>query len=221
MNNNFKFVLKVSVICMILLGVIYVGLLDYSKHLTYDKSKIERDSDTIFETIDDQEVHIDGFPVIYIEGNNEIYKDDWKTFSSELQKRCNIPWLTKNVSSIHFCSYDVFCTYGHKGDTGFARPYDNSVYILETGDAGYDETIIHEFGHIYDFTYEITSSYDISVLKENQNKVCKNNGIGLDGDYCLSDCEETFADAIRLYALYPETDYLPKEVSDWIDTLPR
>lgn len=173
------------------------------------------------ETIEDQEVHIDGFPVIYIEGNNEIYKDDWKTFSSELQKRCNIPWLTKNVSSIHFCSYDVFCTYGHKGDTGFARPYDNSVYILETGDAGYDETIIHEFGHIYDFTYEITSSYDISVLKENQNKVCKNNGIGLDGDYCLSDCEETFADAIRLYALYPETDYLPKEVSDWIDTLPR
>lgn len=60
------------------------------------------------ETIEDQEVHIDGFPVIYIEGNNEIDKESWEGFLTELQNECNIPWLTKNVSSIHFCSDNIF-----------------------------------------------------------------------------------------------------------------
>ena len=108
MNKKIKLILETVVICIILFSVFYTGFMAYSKRLTYDKMKTDNSSYISIETIDDQEVHIDGFPVIYIEGNNEIYKDDWETFSSELQKRCNIPWLTKNVSSIHYCSYDVF-----------------------------------------------------------------------------------------------------------------
>lgn len=226
MNKKIKLILEAVVICIILFSVFYTGFMAYSKRLTYDKMKADNSSYTSIETIDDQEIHIDGFPVIYIEGNNEIYKDNWETFSSELQKYCNIPWLTKNVSSIHYCSEDVF--YNAMGEklkkgtwAGFAKSYDNSIYILETGDAGYDETIVHEFGHIYDFTYGITSNYDISILKENQNKVCENGAVSLESDHCLSDCEETFADAIRLYTLYPEAGYLPEEVFNWIDTLPR
>ena len=64
--------------------------------------------DNDVETIEDQEVHIDGFPVIYIEGGNEIEKEEWEEFLADLQRDCNVPWLTKNVSSIHFCSDDVF-----------------------------------------------------------------------------------------------------------------
>lgn len=228
MNKKIKLILEAVVICIILFSVFYTGFMAYSKRLTYDKMKTDNSSYTSIETIDDQEIHIDGFPVIYIEGNNEIYKDNWETFSSELQKYCNIPWLTKNVSSIHYCSEEVF--YNALGEkqklstdsiAGFTEYSNNSVYIKETDSAGYDETIIHEFGHIYDYTYGITSSYDLSILKENQNKVCKNNAIGLLSDHCLSNYKETFADAIRLYILYPKADYLPEEVFNWIDTLPR
>lgn len=226
MNKKIKLILEAVVICIILFSVFYTGFMAYSKRLTYDKMKVDNSSYTSIETIDDQEIHIDGFPVIYIEGNNEIYKDNWETFSSELQKYCNVPWLTKNVSSIHYCSEDVFSKVLKSNQdsnkiVGLSKSSNNSVYIKETDSAGYDETIIHEFGHIYDYTYGITSSYDLSILKENQNKVCKNNAIGLLSDHCLSNYKETFADSIMLYVLYPKADYLPEEVFNWIDTLPR
>lgn len=191
------------------------------KKNNFNKSD-KSDSDCSYNeyTIKDQEIHIDGFPVIYIEGNNEIDKDNWKAFSTELQEYCNIPWLTKNVSSIHYCSLQIMENYNHPNARGFARRDNNSIYIAETDSAGCDETIIHEFGHVYDFTHQITDNYDLSVLENNQKKICKNGAIG-DNPHCRSDYEETFANAIMFYILYPKADYLPKEVSNWIDTLPR
>lgn len=171
-------------------------------------------------TIKDQEIHIDGFPVIYIEGNNEIDKDNWKAFSTELQEYCNIPWLTKNVSSIHYCSLQIMENYNHHNARGFARRDNNSIYIKEINSDGYAETIIHEFGHVYDFTHQITANYDLSILENNQKKICKNGAID-NSHNCRSNYEETFAELIMLYVLYPEADYLPKEISNWIDTLPR
>lgn len=227
MNKKIKLILETIVICIILFSVFYTGFMAYSKRLTYDKMKADNSSYTSIETIDDQEIHIDGFPVIYIEGNNEIYKDNWETFSSELQKYCNIPWLTKNVSSIHYCSEDVF--YNALGEKqklstdsieGFADSSNNSVYIKETDSAGYDETIIHEFGHVYDYTYQITDNYDLSILENNQKKICKNGATG-NNPHCRSNNKETFADAIMFYILYPKADYIPEEVFDWIDTLPK
>ena len=230
MNKKIKLILEAVVICMILLGVMYVGLLDYSKHLTYDKSKIERDSDTIFETIDDQEVHIDGFPVIYIEGDDKIEKEHWEGFLADLQNECNIPWLTKNVSSIHFCSDDVFDdTLSEESSEnyttmGLTKYKDNSVYIRENGSAGYEYIILHEFGHTYDHAYGITNgNYDISVLTSNQKKVCKhaNKMSNMDYEYCSSNIRETFASVIQFYITARNTDLVPEEVFNWIDTLPR
>lgn len=179
------------------------------------------DDEDYDDTIEDQEVHIDGFPVIYIEGNNEIEKESWEGFLTELQNECNIPWLTKNVSSIHFCSDDNFIE-SDQQVVGYTKHSDNSIYIREDGDEGYDETIIHEFGHAYDHAYGITTgNYDISVLISSQDKICKNNAIDFGGNHCLSNYKETFADSIMLYVLYSEAGYLPEEVSNWIDTLPR
>lgn len=231
MNKKIKLILETVVICIILFSVFYAGFMAYSKRLTYDKMKTDNSSYISIETIDDQEVHIDGFPVIYIEGNNEIYKDHWEAFSSELQERCNIPWLTKNVSSIHYCSEDVFYNaLGEKQNLstasveGFTDLSNNSVYIKDTGSAGYDETILHEFGHAYDNAYDITTgNYDISVLTSNQKKICKHSDkmsdIGF--EYCSSDIQETFASVIQFYITARNTDLVPEEVFNWIDTLPR
>lgn len=231
MNKKIKLILETVVICIILFSVFYTGFMAYSKRLTYDKMKTDNSSYTSIETIDDQEIHIDGFPVIYIEGNNEIYKEHWETFSSELQKYCNISWLTKNVSSIHYCSEDVF--YNALGEkqklstdttAGFTKYSNNSVYIKETDSDGYEDIIIHELGHAYDNAYDITTgNYDISVLTSNQKKICKHSDemsdIGF--EYCSSDIQETFASVVQFYITARNTDLVPEEVFNWIDTLPR
>lgn len=231
MNKKIKLILETVVICIILFSVFYTGFMAYSKRLTYDKMKTDNSSYIPIETIDDQEIHIDGFPVIYIKGNNEIYKDNWETFSSELQKYCNIPWLTKNVSAIYYCSEDIFYNalgekqkLGTDSIVGFTFYKDNSVYIKETDDAGYEETILHEFGHAYDNAYNITTgNYDISVLTSNQKKICKHSDEMSDTDfeYCSSDIQETFASVIQFYITARNADLVPEEVFNWIDTLPR
>lgn len=180
------------------------------------------DDEDYDDTIDDQEVHIDGFPVIYIEGNNEIDKESWEGFLTELQNECNIPWLTKNVSSIHFCSDDNF---GEKEEwVGGYTKSDNSIYIRENGDAGYDFIILHEFGHAYDNTYGITTgNYDISMLTSNQKKICKHSYKMSDttSEYCSSNIQETFAQLIQFYITSRNAGLVPEEVFNWIDTLPR
>lgn len=185
----------------------------------YDDKDYDYDPDDV---IDDQEVHIDGFPVIYIEGNNEIDKESWEGFLTELQNECNIPWLTKNVSSIHFCSDDNF---GEKEEwVGGYTKSDNSIYIRENGDAGYDFIILHEFGHAYDNTYGITTgNYDISVLTSNQKKICKHSYKMSDttSEYCSSNIQETFAQLIQFYITSRNAGLVPEEVFNWIDTLPR
>lgn len=185
----------------------------------YDDKDYDYDPDDV---IDDQEVHIDGFPVIYIEGNNEIDKESWEGFLIELQNECNIPWLTKNVSSIHFCSDDNF---GEKEEwVGGYTKSDNSIYIRENGDAGYDFIILHEFGHAYDNTYGITTgNYDISVLTSNQKKICKHSYKMSDttSEYCSSNIQETFAQLIQFYITSRNAGLVPEEVFNWIDTLPR
>lgn len=189
----------------------------------YDNKDYDYDPDDV---IEDQEVHIDGFPVIYIEGNNEISREHWEGFLTELQNKCNIPWLTKNVSSIHFCSDDVFENIYEKSlsNAGFCHYEDNSVYIRESGSAGYDETILHEFGHAYDNTYGITTgNYNISVLTSNQKKVCKHSYkmSDVDSKYCSSSIQETFAQLIQFYITSRNAGLVPEEVFNWIDTLPR
>lgn len=178
------------------------------------------------DVVEDQEVHVDGFPVIYIEGNNEISREHWEGFLADLQNECNIPWLTKNVSSIHFCSDDVFENIYEKSlsNAGFCHYEDNSVYIRESGSAGYDETILHEFGHAYDNTYGITTgNYNISVLTSNQKKVCKHSYkmSDVDSKYCSSSIQETFAQLIQFYITSRNAGLVPEEVFNWIDTLPR
>lgn len=189
----------------------------------YDDKDYDYDPDDV---IEDQEVHIDGFPVIYIEGNNEISREHWEGFLADLQNECNIPWLTKNVSSIHFCSDDVFENIYEKSlsNAGFCHYEDNSVYIRESGSAGYDETILHEFGHAYDNTYGITTgNYNISVLTSNQKKVCKHSYkmSNVDSKYCSSSIQETFAQLIQFYITSRNAGLVPEEVFNWIDTLPR
>ncbi len=189
----------------------------------YDDKDYDYDPDDV---IEDQEVHVDGFPVIYIEGNNEISREHWEGFLADLQNKCNIPWLTKNVSSIHFCSDDVFENIYEKSfsNAGFCHYEDNSVYIRESGSAGYDETILHEFGHAYDNTYGITTgNYNISVLTSNQKKVCKHSYkmSDVDSEYCSSTIQETFAQLIQFYITSRNAGLVPEEVFNWIDTLPR
>lgn len=185
----------------------------------YDDKDYDYDPDDV---IEDQEVHVDGFPVIYIEGNNEIDKESWEGFLTELQNECNIPWLTKNVSSIHFCSDDNF---GKEEEwVGGYTKSDNSIYIRENGDAGYDFIILHEFGHAYDNTYGITTgNYDISVLTSNQKKICKHSYKMSDttSEYCSSDIQETFAQLIQFYITSRNAGLVPEEIFNWIDTLPR
>lgn len=178
------------------------------------------------ETIEDQEVHIDGFPVIYIEGDDKIAKEHWEGFLADLQNECNIPWLTKNVSSIHFCSDDVFENIYEKSlsTAGFCHYEDNSIYIRENGSAGYYFIILHEFGHAYDNTYGITTgNYNISVLTSNQKKVCKHSYkmSTVDSKYCSSSIQETFAQLIQFYITSRNAGLVPEEVFNWIDTLPR
>lgn len=230
MNKKIKLILETVVICIILFSVFYAGFMAYSKRLTYDKMKTDNSSYISIETIDDQEVHIDGFPVIYIEGNNEISKEHWEGFLADLQNECNIPWLTKNVSSIHFCSDDVFDDALSEESSenyttmGLTKYKDNSVYIRENGSAGYEYIILHEFGHTYDHAYGITNgNYDISVLTSNQKKVCKhaNKMSNMDYEYCSSNIRETFASVIQFYITARNTDLVPEEVFNWIDTLPR
>ena len=191
----------------------------------YDDKDYDYDPDDI---IEDQEVHIDGFPVIYIEGNNEISREHWEGFLRDLQNECNVPWLVKNVSSIHFCSDDIFKeAFGEENNiqtVGFSDFKNNSIYIRESGSAGYYFTILHEFGHAYDNTYGITTgNYDISVLASNQNKTCRHADTmgGTSYDYCSSNIQETFADAIQFYITSRNAGLVPEEVFNWIDTLPR
>lgn len=193
----------------------------------YDDKDYDYDPDDV---IEDQEVHIDGFPVIYIEGNNEISREHWEGFLADLQNKCNIPWLIKNVSSIHFCSDDVFddtlseVSSENYTTMGLTKYKDNSVYIRENGSAGYEYIILHEFGHTYDHAYGITNgNYDISVLTSNQKKVCKhaNKMSNMDYEYCSSNIRETFASVIQFYITARNTDLVPEEVFNWIDTLPR
>lgn len=191
----------------------------------YDDKDYDYDPDDV---IEDQEVQVDGFPVIYIEGNNEISREHWEGFLADLQNECNIPWLTKNVSSIHFCSDDIFKeALGEENNIqtlGFADSKNNSIYIRENGSAGYYFIILHEFGHTYDDTYGITTgNYDISVLTFNQNKVCKHADKmgGSFPDHCSSNIQETFANAIQFYITSRNAGLVPEEVFNWIDTLPR
>lgn len=194
----------------------------------YDDKDYDYDPEDV---VEDQEVHVDGFPVIYIEGNNEISREHWEGFLADLQNECNIPWLTKNVSSIHFCSDDIFDNAVEESElpndvsySGFILYKDNSVYIRESGSAGYDETILHEFGHAYDNTYGITTgNYNISVLTSNQKKVCKHSYkmSDVDSKYCSSSIQETFAQLIQFYITSRNAGLVPEEVFNWIDTLPR
>lgn len=191
----------------------------------YDDKDYDYDPDDV---IKDQEVHVDGFPVIYIEGNNEISREHWEGFLADLQNECNIPWLTKNVSSIHFCSDDIFKeALGEENNIqtlGFADSKNNSIYIRENGSAGYYFIILHEFGHTYDDTYGITTgNYDISVLTSNQNKVCKHADKmgGSFPEHCSSNIQETFANVIQFYITSRNAGLVPEEVFNWIDTLPR
>jgi len=193
----------------------------------YDDKDYDYDPDDV---IEDQEVHVDGFPVIYIEGNNEISREHWEGFLRDLQNECNVPWLVKNVSSVHFCSDDVFDDILSEESSenytimGFAEYKDNSVYIRESGSAGYYFTILHEFGHIYDNTYNITTgNYDYSILTSNQKKVCKSSDKmgGSPFENCTSTIQETFADTIQFYITSRNAGLVPEEVFNWIDTLPR
>ena len=231
--------LKMILLTAIIAVPLYIAIADPFFGMFQRVNKVAQEDDYNDEdyddTIDDQEVHIDGFPVIYIEGGNEIEKEEWEEFLADLQRDCNVPWLTKNVSSIHFCSDDVFDntldnTLGKSKSangtpfSGFVLYKDNSVYIREAGGVGYEYTILHEFGHAYDNVYGITTgNFDISVLTSNQKKVCKHaNKMGdSDYEYCSSTIQETFADTIQFYITSRNAGLVPEEVFNWIDTLPR
>lgn len=220
--KTLKMILLTAVIVVPLYIVIVNPLFETFQPTSKTTQEDDYDDEDYDDTIDDQEVHVDGFPVIYIEGNNEIDKESWEGFLTELQNECNIPWLTKNVSSIHFCSDDNF---GKKEEwVGGYTKSDNSIYIRENGDAGYDFIILHEFGHAYDNTYGITTgNYDISVLTSNQKKICKHSYKMSDttSEYCSSDIQETFAQLIQFYITSRNAGLVPEEVFNWIDTLPR
>lgn len=229
--------LKVILLTAIIAVPLYIAIADpffgmfqpvnkVAQEDNYDDKDYDYDPDDV---IEDQEVHIDGFPVIYIEGNNEISREHWEGFLADLQNKCNIPWLTKNVSSIHFCSDDIFDSALEEPESPNSVPYSGfvlykAVYIREASNEGYEYTILHEFGHVYDNTYGITSgNYDISVLTSNQNKTCKHANKMGDSyyEYCSSTIQETFADAIQFYITSRNAGLVPEEVFNWIDTLPR
>lgn len=218
-----KMILLTAVIVVPLYIVIVNPLFEAFQPTSKTTQEDDYDDEDYDDTIDDQEAHVDGFPVIYIEGNNEISKEHWEGFLADLQNECNIPWLTKNVSSIHFCSDDKFMK-ANQQVSGYTKYSDNSIYIRENGSAGYEYTILHEFGHAYDHAYGITTSnYDISVLTSNQSKVCKHSDkMGCtSSEYCSSDIQETFASVIQFYITSRNAGLVPEEVFNWIDTLPR
>lgn len=225
-----KMILLTAVIVVPLYIVIVNPLFEAFQPTSKTTQEDDYDDEDYDDTIDDQEVHVDGFPVIYIEGNNEINKEHWEGFLADLQNECNIPWLTKNVSSIHFCSDEVYsegCSDIHSNNpqsAGFTFYKDNSVYIREACSAGYEYTILHEFGHAYDNAYGITSgNYDISVLASSQKKICKHSDKmgGSFPEHCSSNIQETFANAIQFYITSRNAGLVPEEVFNWIDTLPR
>lgn len=221
-----KVILLTAIIAVPLYIVIVNPLFETFQPTSKTTQEDDYDDEDYDDTIDDQKVHVEGFPVVYIEGNNEISKEHWEGFLADLQNECNIPWLTKNVSSIHFCSDEVYSDIhsDNPENAGFISTKDNSIYIHENGSAGYESTILHEFGHAYDNTYGITSgNYDISVLTSNQNKTCKHANKMGDSyyEYCSSTIQETFADAIQFYITSRNAGLVPEEVFNWIDTLPR
>lgn len=219
--------LKMILLTAIIAVPLYIVIADPFFGMFHSVNKIAQEDDYDDEdyddTIEDQEVHIDGFPVIYIEGDNRIERENWEGFLRDLQTECNIPWLTKNVSSIHFCSDDKFME-SNQQVAGYTKYSDNSIYIRENGSAGYEYIILHEFGHAYDNAYGITTgNYDISVLTSNQNKSCKhaNKISNISFEYCSSDIQETFASVIQFYITSRNAGLVPEEVFNWIDTLPR
>lgn len=91
-------VLKMILLTAIIVVPLYIFIVNPLFETFQPTSKTVQENnyeDDYVETIEDQEVHIDGFPVIYIEGDNKIEKEHWECFLADLQNECNIPWLTK------------------------------------------------------------------------------------------------------------------------------
>lgn len=166
------------------------------------------------------------YPPIYIDSDADIKNITVNSLKEYLDKTPE--WLYKNANSITLSSnQNLINTFpSFTEDTiGLATSQNKAIYLTP-----YVSFIPleHEFGHIYDYTFFITrdqSAQDITpyILKTNQKAVCEAVSTlpddANDFNHCMSNYQETFADAMALYVESP--DKLPPDLKAWIDSLPK
>lgn len=108
MKRKTSVIRKVLKILMVL-DLSLLGIIGYNQ-LSILKANAIKTGEGV-EKMMDQEIHMEGFPPIYIEGNDKIEKERYDLFKEALQTSCNVPGLLKNVTSIHFCSRKVMDEY--------------------------------------------------------------------------------------------------------------
>lgn len=228
MKRKTSVIRKVLKILMVL-DLSFLGIIGYNQ-LSILKANAIKTGEGV-EMMMDQEIHMEGFPPIYIEGNDKIEKERYDLFKEALQTSCNVPGLLKNVTSIHFCSRKVMDEYLKKDLKSENMPkqiagcantiveknnYSGTVYLCSDRVDLYEKVLLHEFAHIY---YNLNSignraDVDLTPLKEKQFNVC-----GFGREACYDSMEETFADAIAKYVLHP--DKTSKTLQKWIRNLPQ
>ncbi len=117
-------------------------------------------------------------------------------------------------------AFDNSVGFAHSDGQGNRLVYIKLRYRNENGkpilnsNLSYEEVLVHELSHQYDFYHRIVQTYDTSILENNVAGVCSVTG----SSNCSDNLKETFANAMTLYIINPEA--LPSDLKAWIDSLP-
>ena len=163
------------------------------------------------------------YPPIYIDSDANIKNITVNDLKENLDKAPE--WLYKNASSITLTSKKkLMNTFSSitEDSIGLTVYQDKAIYL--TPFASSFESLGHEFGHIYDYSFHITFNQAMQsinppqILISNQKAVCE--AVSEDSfEHCISTYQETFADAMALYVESP--DKLPPDLKAWMDSLPK
>lgn len=162
------------------------------------------------------------YPPIYIDAEADIKNISVNNLKEYLDKTPE--WLYKNANSITLTSkqklIDTFSSFA-EDFIGLTVFQDKAIYLTPFADF---EALEHEFGHIYDLLSQITLNQagqrinPPQILISNQKTVCEVASTD-SFEHCMSNYQETFADAMALYVVSP--DKLPPDLKAWMDSLPK
>lgn len=193
------------------------------KSKTDQKLQEIEESRQLFETYSGPtSIQYKNYPPIYIDAEADIKNISVNNLKEYLDKTPE--WLYKNANSITLTSkqklMNTFSSFTEDA-IGLAVYQDKAIYLTPFADF---EALEHEFGHIYDYFFHITFNQTMQrinppqILISNQKTVCE--AASTDSfEHCISDYQETFADAMALYVESP--DKLPPDLKVWMDSLPK